>query len=110
MSVKVGDVFYTSWGYDQTNVELMRVIELSRSGKTVVCRMLGKNRESVGGYDNISPGSELYGKPFKMYVRTWSEKPILRGSYPFCNDDATRLGSAYLYDHPVYETAFGYGH
>lgn len=40
-SVKVGDVFYTSWGYDQTNVEYFQVVAL-RGAKQVLVREIGK--------------------------------------------------------------------
>lgn len=29
--VKVGDIFYTSWGYDQTNVEFYKVVRATKS-------------------------------------------------------------------------------
>src|SRR5438552_359421 len=34
-AVNVGDFFVSSWGYDQTNVDFYRVVEVSKSGKTV---------------------------------------------------------------------------
>jgi len=37
-SLKVGDILYTSWGYDQTNVEWFQVVEVKPSGKTVIIR------------------------------------------------------------------------
>ena len=35
-NVKVGDVFYTSWGYEQTNVDFFQVIELRGSSSALV--------------------------------------------------------------------------
>lgn len=35
-SVKVGDVFYTSWGYEQTNVDFFQVIELRGASSALV--------------------------------------------------------------------------
>lgn len=32
--VKPGDVFYSSWGYDQTNIDYYKVVSVSPSGKT----------------------------------------------------------------------------
>ncbi len=40
-SVKVGDVFYTSWGYDQTNVEYFQVVAL-RGAKQILVREIAK--------------------------------------------------------------------
>jgi hypothetical protein len=34
LGVKVGDVFYNSWGYDQTNIDFYVVTRLSATGKT----------------------------------------------------------------------------
>ena len=34
-AIKVGDIFYTSWGYDQTNVDYYEVVGLTPSGKSV---------------------------------------------------------------------------
>ena len=31
---KVGEVFYSSWGYDQTNTEYYKIVEISKTGKT----------------------------------------------------------------------------
>jgi hypothetical protein len=48
-SLQVGDVLYTSWGYDQTNIEWFQVLEVKPSGKTVVIREIcGESIEDVG--------------------------------------------------------------
>jgi len=48
-SLVVGDVLYTSWGYDQTNVEWFQVLEVKPSGKTVVIREIcTKSVEDTG--------------------------------------------------------------
>ena len=45
-SVKLGDVFHTSWGYDQTNTEFFKVIEISKTGKT--CKVVEIAPVSIG--------------------------------------------------------------
>lgn len=40
---KVGDIFYTSWGYDQTNVEFLQVVRVSNS--SVWVQETGQKRE-----------------------------------------------------------------
>jgi len=40
---KVGDIFYTSWGYDQTNVEFFKVVRVSAS--SVWVQETGQKRE-----------------------------------------------------------------
>lgn len=44
--VKVGDIFYTNWGYEQTNVEFFEVTEVR--GKHVIVRELAQDSETTG--------------------------------------------------------------
>lgn len=44
--VKVGDLFYSSWGYDQTNVEFFKIVEISKTGKT--CKVVEVAAEPIG--------------------------------------------------------------
>jgi len=41
--VNVGDIFYTSWGYEQTNIDFYQVIE--KRGHIAIIREIGQNRE-----------------------------------------------------------------
>lgn len=47
-AVKVGDVFYSSWGYDQTNVNFFAVVALSKTGKTATFVELAKASAGSG--------------------------------------------------------------
>ena len=50
-SVKVGDLFYSSWGYDQTNIEFFKVVGLTKSGKSAKVRQIGsKTKEGSEGF------------------------------------------------------------
>ena len=40
--LKVGDVLYSSWGYEQTNVDFYKVISLSPSGKSAKIVRIGQ--------------------------------------------------------------------
>lgn len=45
--VKVGDIFYNSWGYDQTNIDWYQVTKVTPSGKSVkIKRIDGKYKET----------------------------------------------------------------
>jgi hypothetical protein len=44
----VGKMLHTSWGYNMTINNFAKIIEVSPSGKTVVCRMLTK--EGFNGF------------------------------------------------------------
>ena len=67
--VKVGDVFVSSWGYDQTNVDYYEVVDLV-GAKSVVIRPIKATYEETGfmsGYVTPVPGS-YWGEPVKKLV------------------------------------------
>ncbi len=43
---KVGQVFHSSWGYDQTNTEYYKIVEISKTGKT--CKVVQIASVSIG--------------------------------------------------------------
>ncbi len=45
-SAKIGDVFHSSWGYDQTNTEYYKIVEISKTGKT--CKVVQVGAISIG--------------------------------------------------------------
>lgn len=53
-SVKIGDIFYTSWGYDQTNIDFYQVTGVSGSMVTVH-QIAG----SITGYDSSMSGDKV---------------------------------------------------
>lgn len=77
--VKVGDIFYESWGYDQTNIDFAIVVSVSPTGKTALCRMMGKERVDEW---NVKP-TQPYGIAFRLHVRVYSNEEHLVGKYPF---------------------------
>lgn len=88
--IKSGNYFYTSWGYDQTNIDYLVIIEVSKSGKSATCKMVSPiNVGSQGIEDVLMPGTP-YGEPFRMQFKNG----CLRGSYPFCLG-SKRLDSFY---------------
>ena len=50
-SVKVGDIFHTSWGYDQTNTEYFKIVSISKTGKT--CEVVQIASETVKGSEGF---------------------------------------------------------
>lgn len=71
--VKVGDVFRSSWGYDQTNIDYYEVIAVT--GKTATVCAIGSLTESDGylqGKCVPAPG-KFIGKPFKKLIQKYSE-------------------------------------
>lgn len=57
--IKVGDIFYTSWGYDQTNSEFYKVVEVK--GSRIYLRELKSEIQSNdgAGSDAIVPSEEF---------------------------------------------------
>ena len=60
-NVKVGDIFTTCWGYDQTNREAFEVIEVR--GKHAVLREIAMASESRGPSDRVVPQSGAFLSP-----------------------------------------------
>jgi hypothetical protein len=104
-TIKPGERFYTSWGYDQTNIDFLTVISISATGKTAKCRMAAPiNIGAEGTCDALTPG-QAYGEPFTMRV----QGDTLRGSYPYCKGDKrldtfyrTQLGKTHYQTNPVF--------
>lgn len=93
--VKVGDLFYTSWGYDQTNYDYLIVTQVSPTGKTVKARMTGYEPVGYSGQSyKQKPVPKPYGKEFQLKVDYYQGKLYLKGQYYFGNpQDSKRMGS-----------------
>lgn len=79
-------IFYTSWGYNMTLVDFIKVIE--ETEKSVKCVMLGIKIENDfgGGNGRAYPTNEIESQPFRLLKKKYSNGDIyLRGSYPYCN-------------------------
>ncbi len=110
-----GTVFYSIWGYDQTNYDFYVVVSVSPSGKTcLVQRAKCKNFGSNGFHVAQKPTNEGYGKAFRVKVESEGGKPRLRGSVPFSDrDEYTRLATLWFVedeDRVFYETDGYVGH
>ena len=60
-ALKIGDIFYTHWGYDQTNTEFFKCVGFTKSGKSAIVRAIGlKSVEGSGGFmcDSVTPDPE----------------------------------------------------
>lgn len=51
--IKVGTILYSSWGYDQTNIDFYEVTEISDSGKSIKIAELAQDRE----YTRVDSGT-----------------------------------------------------
>lgn len=94
-AIRKGDLFETSWGYDQTNYDFLIVLSISKTGKTAKCQMTSaKNIGASGCSDLLEPTQKAYGDIFTMQVRNWNGDLCLRGSYPYCCDGS--MNSSHL--------------
>ena len=108
--IKAGDIFYSSWGYDQTNVDYYQVIGVTPSGKSVRIRRIGQEIIEHGrGVDRVAPVVDYF-------VGSLETVRILDSSW---RDDqapewAVKVGYnnyAYVYEGGGNEqTSWGYGH
>jgi len=117
MAVKKGDLFYTSWGYDQTNYDYILVLEISKTGKTAICQMAKADNVGYSGQAYIQkPKPEGYGDKFRMRIERYNGEIHLRGSYPFIHtgklEDGKRLDTFWKTDgkETFYETDTMFGH
>ncbi|KKL27045.1 hypothetical protein LCGC14_2389160 [marine sediment metagenome] len=75
-NVAVGDIFVSSWGYDQTNVDFSKVIAFSASGKSAKIVSIGqKIHEKTGGMsETVLPNpEEITGKVRTVRLGTYHE-------------------------------------
>jgi len=97
---KEGDILYSSWGYDQTNVNFYQVVGVS--GKQITLReILDRTVRSEQGDEYVAaiPGMFRGGPPITRIPNMYGGVRI--------ND----VQSARLWDgKPQYETSAGYGH
>lgn len=91
VEVKVGDIFYTSWGYDQTNVEFFKVVRVSKSSVWVQETGQEISRDDAGR-DYWYTSSN--GQPLVREMRIW-EKP---GEYEKVTAPITCHRIRYTYD------------
>jgi len=108
-TLKVGDILYTSWGYDQTNIDYYQVTKIV-SDKTVEIREISSRITSSEGHSNyVTPVKDGFITPkweHDTRGRTMTKR-VGAGNLIKIADYAT----AYPWDgSPKYETALGYGH
>jgi hypothetical protein len=96
VDIKRGDLFYTSWGYDQTNYDFVVVKKLSPTKKTAICQMAKYEGLGSCGQSNIQrPKPKGFGEIFRMKVelptsKEWVKEVQLRGSYPYVQGSRRR--------------------
>lgn len=84
--VHVGDLFYGSWGYEQTNVDFFQVVALKGKHTAVIRKIAG---EYIGGYSlqgNVRPCRDQFADDETYTVRTtlceYFNPPQVRMKHP----------------------------
>jgi len=101
-TLKVGDVLYTSWGYDQTNIDFYKVVKLVGKTSVKLCKMTNQYYESdCRASDKVVPGDvKENAKPFLKRVNG-KDNHVNISSFEF----------ARVWDGKAkYQTAAGFGH
>lgn len=78
MEIKTGDIFYSSWGYEQTNVNYYEVVKATE--KTVWLRELKnivKIDKSVYGGKALPAKGEYVGEVLKRKIKKYRNEIIL---------------------------------
>lgn len=78
---KVGEVFYDSWGYEQTNIDFYQIVEVKN--KSVVIRKIGQIYDKCTGWasETVKPNvDDFIGEPMtKIVVLDRSGSPRING-------------------------------
>lgn len=89
-TVKVGDIFHFSWGYEQTNNDFYEVTKVK--GYYITIQALAQKSSTKEGYSSMSdfrepiPGKYLDKKPLTKKVQFSGGKPyITMASYGWCS-------------------------
>ena len=98
-SYKGGEILYSSWGYDQTNIDFYQIVKKTKSMVTI--QKIGKE------YLDTKYESENLVKPVKNdFIGKEMKKKV--GAYGV---SLNTYANASLWDgQPKYQTAFGWGH
>lgn len=89
--LKKGDVLYSSWGYDQTNIDFYIVLE--SKGKTITAQGLAQHSKTVGwATERVKANkNKKIGKPFKKRISYPGDMILINGRYPARKWDGREL-------------------
>ena len=108
VEVKVGTIFDSSWGYDQTNIDFYEVVKhtIGKSGiEWVTVQKIGQHLDDQGpaGHDYVVPNRTVkVGKPFRRKLHRY------RSGAGF-SPESYSWASIWSGD-ARYQTAVGWGH
>lgn len=84
--VRIGDLFYGSWGYEQTNVDFFQVVALKGKHTAIIAKIAG---DYVGGFSmsgNVRPCRDEFidGEQYTVRTKTvdWFGEPRMMMKHP----------------------------
>lgn len=88
IDVIVGDIYYTSFGYDETHYKFIKVVGFTKSGKSAICKRVYMENTGEGNavYDEVKPTDKTFGQSFKLRIDKGPNYFTLRGSFPYSFD------------------------
>lgn len=81
-NTKIGDIFYTSWGYEQTNVSFFQVVERPTKA-SVIIRMISHNLSDVNGMSGYAfpVKDDFIGEPIRKTFNKYGN--IAKAEYSY---------------------------
>lgn len=73
-----GSILYSSWGYDQTNIDFYQVVRLVGKTMCEVVQIESRIKDSDGFSDSVVPYPAAKGKKtYKRKIKYWSSMPSI---------------------------------
>jgi len=99
--VEIGDIFYTSWGYDQTNIDFFEVVAVTEKMATV--KPIREKRTETGwlrGETEPMPGEYITGNGYRYEsIKTKTENYGINGNHiPQLNNADGHNHAGFKYD------------
>lgn len=98
VSLSVGQVLYSSWGYDQTNIDFYEVVKGAEEGKFAVIRQLKQSTTETGfmsGHTSPATGEDRFTDKYHWDKPNTGTKVKVRRGYQGRPSVKTRKWGAY---------------
>lgn len=115
-TVKVGDIFYSSWGYDQTNIDFYQIVRLTEKGSAFVRPIRARRVETENGHftqEALVPVKDGFFEGYSSHIKSEGAMKRLRAGYRGqVTFSLSTYAGAYPYEdgRVLYQTAAGFGH